>query len=56
MRSDIMSNIFSQIKVKDVNFSNRIVMAPMVHFGYKNKNGNMEEKLLNIYLNYADKG
>lgn len=51
-----MSNIFSQIKVKDVNFSNRIVMAPMVHFGYKNKNGNMEEKLLNIYLNYADKG
>ena len=51
-----MSNIFSQIKVKDVNFSNRIVMAPMVHFGYKNKNGNMEEKLLNTYLNYADKG
>ena len=33
-----MSNIFSQIKVKGVNFSNRIVMAPMVHFGYKNKN------------------
>ena len=51
-----MSNIFSQIKVKRVNFSNRIVMAPMVHFGYKNKNGNMEEKLLNTYLNYADKG
>ena len=51
-----MSNIFSQIKVKDVNFSNRIVMAPMVHFGYKNKNGNMEEKLFNTYLNYADKG
>ena len=51
-----MSNIFSQIKVKGVNFSNRIVMAPMVHFGYKNKNGNMEEKLLNTYLNYADKG
>ena len=51
-----MSNIFSQIKVKGVNFSNRIVMAPMVHFGYKNKNGNMEKKLLNIYLNYADKG
>ena len=51
-----MSNIFSQIKVKGVNFFNRIVMAPMVHFGYKNKNGNMEEKLLNTYLNYADKG
>ena len=51
-----MSNIFSQIKVKRVNFFNRIVMAPMVHFGYKNKNGNMEEKLLNTYLNYADKG
>ena len=51
-----MPNIFSQIKVKELNFSNRIVMAPMVHFGYKNKNGNMEEKLLNTYLNYADKG
>ena len=38
-----MSNIFSQIKVKRVNFFNRIVMAPMVHFGYKNKNGNMKK-------------
>ena len=32
-----MPNIFSQIKVKELNFSNRIVIAPMVHFGYKNK-------------------
>ncbi|WP_337955808.1 oxidoreductase [Clostridium luticellarii] len=54
--SDDMSNIFSPIRVKNVNFINRIVMAPMVRFGYPSKNGIMGEKLLQDYLGRSDKG
>lgn len=50
-----MSNIFSPLQVKGVHFTNRIVMAPMVRFGFSCKNGIMGEKLLQEYLERADK-
>ncbi|TCL77041.1 2,4-dienoyl-CoA reductase-like NADH-dependent reductase (Old Yellow Enzyme family) [Hydrogenispora ethanolica] len=51
-----MSNIFSPIQVKNIHFANRVVMAPMVRFGYPSKNGIMGEKLLQDYLGRSDKG
>ncbi|MCL2761023.1 MAG: NADH:flavin oxidoreductase [Desulfuromonadales bacterium] len=51
-----MSDIFSPIQVKGVNFANRIVMAPMVRFGFPSENGVMGNKLLQDYLGRADKG
>jgi len=51
-----MSDIFSPIQVKGVNFANRIVIAPMVRFGFPSVNGVMGEKLLRDYLGRADKG
>ncbi len=50
-----MSSIFTKLKIKNVIFKNRIVMAPMVRFGQKCENGIMGEELLNEYLNAADK-
>lgn len=50
-----MSNIFSPIKVKNVNFINRIVMAPMVRFGFKCSDGVMGGELLKDYLERSDK-
>ena len=51
-----MFDIFSPIQVKNVYFTNRIVMAPMVRFGLPSENGVMGEKLLQDYLVRADKG
>ena len=51
-----MSNIFSPIQVKSIQFTNRIVMAPMVRFGLPSRNGIMGEKMLQDYLGRADKG
>ncbi|NNU77641.1 NADH:flavin oxidoreductase [Clostridium estertheticum] len=50
-----MSNIFSSFQVKNVSFSNRIVMAPLVRFGLPSYEGSMGEKLMNDYLSRADK-
>lgn len=51
-----MANIMDPIKVKKVEFKNRIVMAPMVLFGWPSINGTMGEKLINHYKKAADKG
>lgn len=51
-----MSNIFSPIQVKNVHFTNRIAMAPMVRFGWPSENGIMGEKMLQDYVGRADKG
>ena len=51
-----MADISSPLCVKRVSFNNRIVMAPMVRFGFPCRNGVMGEKLLREYLDRADKG
>lgn len=51
-----MPNIFSPIQVKNIHFNNRIVMAPMVRFGFPSENGTMGQKLMQDYLSRADKG
>jgi 2,4-dienoyl-CoA reductase-like NADH-dependent reductase (Old Yellow Enzyme family) len=51
-----MANIFSPIQVKDINFKNRIVMAPMVLFDLTCEKGVMGKKLREHYLERADKG
>lgn len=51
-----MADIFSPIKVKGVEFRNRIVMAPMVRFGFPSEDGVMGEELVNEYLGYTGKG
>lgn len=50
-----MSNIFSPIQIKNVTFGNRIVMAPVVRFGFPSHDGIMGEKLIEDYLSRADK-
>ena len=51
-----MSNIFSPIQVKNIQFKNRVVMSPMVRFGLPSENGTMGQKLMQDYLSRADKG
>lgn len=51
-----MANIMSPTKVKNLDFKNRVVMAPMVIFGLTSKNGVMEPKLVDHYLKRADNG
>jgi len=51
-----MADIFTPFQVKNVHFPNRIVMAPMVRFGFPSERGVMGEKLLHEYLGRADKG
>lgn len=51
-----MPDILSPIQVKGVSFMNRVVMAPMVRFGFTCKQGIMGEKLLQEYLCLTDKG
>lgn len=50
-----MVNIFTPIRVKEIEFKNRIAMAPMVRNGYPSDNGVMGEELLQEYLSYTDK-
>lgn len=50
-----MSNIFDPFRVKKISFSNRIVMAPLVRFGFPSHEGSMGEKLMQDYLSRADK-
>lgn len=51
-----MPDIFSPIQVKNVYFKNRVVMAPMVRFGWPSKNGVMGEKMLRDYIRRGEKG
>ena len=51
-----MADIMSPIKVKNVDFKNRVVMAPMVIFGLTSEDGIMEPKLVDHYLKRADNG
>lgn len=51
-----VSDIFSHIDVRGVSFENRIVMAPMVRFGFPCSDGIMGEDLVREYLDRADKG
>lgn len=50
-----MQSIFTPIKVKGVEFLNRIVMAPMVRFGFECKDGIFGKELMAEYLEAADK-
>ena len=51
-----MSDVMSPIKVKNVDFKNRVVMAPMVIFGLTSENGVMEPELVDHYLKRAGTG
>ncbi|WP_033166278.1 NADH:flavin oxidoreductase [Clostridium sp. KNHs205] len=51
-----MLKVYNSLQIKNIVLKNRIVMAPMVRFGYTGQQGIMSEKLLQHYLNYADKG
>lgn len=51
-----VTNSVSPIKVKGVDFKNRVVMAPMVRFGLKSQNGVMEPRLIDHYLKRANTG
>ncbi|MCE1247833.1 MAG: NADH:flavin oxidoreductase [Firmicutes bacterium] len=51
-----MADIHTPIQIGEVLFENRIVMAPMVRFDLTCKNGVMSEKLVNHYVERADKG
>ena len=51
-----MANIMSPTKVKNLDFKNRVVMAPMVIFGLTSKDGVMEPKLVDHYLKRANNG
>ena len=51
-----MPDIHSSYQIKNVQFPNRIVMAPMVRFGYVNENGVMGRRLLDDHLSRAGCG
>ncbi|EMB20872.1 hypothetical protein HMPREF9723_01503 [Treponema denticola OTK] len=50
-----MLEIFEPIRVKNIEFINRVVMAPMVRFGFEYNNGIFGAKLMEEYLTSADK-
>ncbi|AFS79331.1 NADH:flavin oxidoreductase/NADH oxidase [Gottschalkia acidurici 9a] len=51
-----MTNIMDPIKIKNILFKNRVVMAPMVCFGWPSENGMMSEKLIDHYKKRASTG
>lgn len=51
-----MPNIYTPIRIKGISFPNRIVMAPMVRFGFSCQYGVMGERLVQEYLDRADQG
>ena len=53
-RESYMSNLFSSYQIKSVKFKNRIVMAPMVRFGFPCRDGIMGDELIREYLGYCD--
>jgi len=52
----LLAEILDQITIKNVTFFNRVVMAPMVLFGYSSKLGIMGEKMLQHYFKRAHTG
>lgn len=48
--------ILDPVEIKNVAFKNRVVMAPVVRFGFPSRDGIMGEKLMKDYLDRADKG
>lgn len=50
-----MPKIFEPIRIKNIEFINRVVMAPMVRFGFEYNNGTFGERLMEEYLTAADK-
>ena len=48
--------ILNPIRVKNIQFKNRVVMEPMVPFGLKSEAGVMGEEMLEHYLKRADTG
>ncbi|UTC66683.1 MULTISPECIES: NADH:flavin oxidoreductase [unclassified Treponema] len=50
-----MLEIFEPVRVKNIEFINRVVMAPMVRFGFEYNKGIFGEKLMEEYLTAADK-
>lgn len=48
--------ILNPIKVKNIQFKNRVVMAPMVPFGLQSEAGIMGEKMIQHYLKRATTG
>ncbi len=51
-----MTSSMSPIKVKNVDFKNRVVMAPMVRFGLTSEDGVMGQRLMDHYLRRAVTG
>lgn len=49
-------NVTNPIQVKNVDFKNRVVMAPMVLFGLTSNKGVMGQKLMDHYLKRASTG
>lgn len=49
-----MAKIFTPLQIKGVQFKNRIVMAPMVRFGFSCDHGIMGPRLMQEYLDRAD--
>lgn len=56
MKMDNMMSIMDPIEVKNVDFKNRVVMAPMVRFGETSKEGVMGPRLMDHYLKRASTG
>ncbi|MBU3101725.1 MULTISPECIES: oxidoreductase [Clostridium] len=51
-----MLKVFNPFQINNIFFRNRIVMAPMVRFGFPSYDGIMGEELMQDYLSRADKG
>lgn len=56
MISYVRKEAFSPFQIKNVAFQNRIVMAPMVRFGFQTDKGSMGDELIREYTASADKG
>jgi 2,4-dienoyl-CoA reductase-like NADH-dependent reductase (Old Yellow Enzyme family) len=51
-----MANLFSEIKLRDFRIKNRIVMPPMVNFGYPTRDGFVTEEHVQHYAERAKGG
>ena len=52
----MLDHLRQPLAVKGVVFPNRVVMAPMLPFGWHGQRGVMAEKVLDHYLKRADAG
>ncbi|NOU17924.1 MAG: NADH:flavin oxidoreductase [Bacteroidales bacterium] len=51
-----MANLFSNFTIKSYNIKNRVVLPPIVNFGWADKNGFVSEKHIKHYENIAKGG